>query len=340
MKKVIWGIVAGSVVLVIGAFLLGRYALPNNALSALPKPELAEGQRGELGIDKNINESTIDMYLNRSDAVYRDVRMLVDPGNYAAIGGDANLSGFVKGFEVVPLPYIMNVTGLPEAVGKTYDGPTLFTVADDGKVTANYKESMAILEALFPRDKVIFLMCGGGGYSGMMKNLLVKLGWDESKIYDVGGYWYYEGENDVPVKRTLASGEVVYDFYKVPYHEIDFSKLTRADGEMSEMTVKGYEAMTKEKQSFVVFVDQTGCVTADKLRAYATAVAKENNVSLYRMMFSEVKESPLGEYVKYYPSVAVIANGEVVGYLKADSDEDSEKYNNEDAFRKWLEQYL
>ena len=196
------------------------------ALSELPAPELSEGQRGELGIDKNVNESTIDQYLGRSDAVYRDLRMLKDPGNYEAIGGDSYLSGYVDGFEVVPYPYIVNVSGLPEAVGQTYTGKTLFRAHSDGTYTANYAESMQILEDLFPKDKVIFLMCGGGGYSGMMKNMLVSLGWDGSKIYDVGGYWFYDGKNNVKVRRELADGSVVYDFYKVPVHDIDFEKLT------------------------------------------------------------------------------------------------------------------
>lgn len=225
MKKLLWGISIGAVLLIIGAFLLGRFAFPNT-LKSLPEPELSEGQRGELGIDKNVNESTIDEYLNRSDAVYLDLRMLKDPGNYEAIGGDSYLSGFVNGFSVVPFPYIVNVTGLPEAVGSTYVGPTLFRQHSDGSYTANYVESMDIIEGLFPKDKVIFLMCGGGGYSGMMKNMLVALGWDENKIYDVGGYWYYEGDNVVQVKRVLDNGETVYDFYKVPYHQIDFEALT------------------------------------------------------------------------------------------------------------------
>lgn len=225
MKKYIWSGVIGAVILIIGAFLLGRYVLPNEKLADLPAPELSEGQRGELGIDKNINEATIDQYLGRSDAVYRDMRMLEDPGDYEAIGGDAYLSGFVDGFEVVPFPFIINVEGLPEAVGDTYTGETLFT-QENGEYRANYAESMEVLEALFPKDKVIFLMCGGGGYSGMMKNMLVKLGWDGSKIYDVGGYWFYEGENSVKVKRLLDDGSAVYDFYKVPYHEIDFEILT------------------------------------------------------------------------------------------------------------------
>ena len=190
----------------------------------LPKPEIAEGQRGELGIDKNVNEETLDNYLGRDDAVYRDMRMLIDPGNYGAIGGDAYLSGFVKGFEVVPLPYLLNVTGLPEEVGDTYKGKTLFTVDENGNYKANYKESLAVLEYLFPKDKIIFLMCGGGGYAGMTKGLLVAEGWNADKIYNTGGYWYYEGKNNIQVK-TEAYGDVSYDFWKVPYHDIDFKTL-------------------------------------------------------------------------------------------------------------------
>ena len=115
-----------------------------NTLSTLPKPEISEGLRGEFGIDKNINEKNIDEYLNRPDSVYRDMRMLKDPGNYEAIGGDSYLSGFVKGFEVVPYPYLVNVSGLPEEVGDTYTGKTLFT-EKDGKYTPNFEESMDIL---------------------------------------------------------------------------------------------------------------------------------------------------------------------------------------------------
>lgn len=190
----------------------------------LPKPEVTEGERGMLGIDKNINEKTIDKYLNREDSVYFDMRMLKDPGNYEAIGGDSYLSGFIKGFQVLSLPYLIPVSGLPEEVGNTYTGKTLFSTDEEGKYIANYKESLDILEYYFPKDKYIFLMCGGGGYAGMTKNLLVSLGWNGNKIYDVGGYWYYEGKNKVEVKRTVDN-EDIYDFWKVTYHEIDFESL-------------------------------------------------------------------------------------------------------------------
>lgn len=225
MKKKNIVIICLIILLILG-IIIGIFIFNNQKDESLPIPEVTSGLRGEFGIDKNINEETIDNYLGRSDSVYRDMRMLKDPGDYEAIGGDSYLSGFVKGFEVVPYPYLVNVSGLPEEVGDTYTGKTLFT-EKDGEYTANYKESMDILEYLFPKDKNIFLMCGGGGYAGMTKNLLVALGWDADKIYNVGGYWYYDGDNNVEVKNTKY-GDTTYDFWKVPYHDIDFDSLHEA----------------------------------------------------------------------------------------------------------------
>ena len=222
MKKKNIVIICLIILLILG-IIIGIFIFNNQKDESLPIPEVTSGLRGEFGIDKNINEETIDNYLGRSDSVYRDMRMLKDPGDYEAIGGDSYLSGFVKGFEVVPYPYLVNVSGLPEEVGDTYTGKTLFT-EKEGEYTANYEESMDILEYLFPKDKNIFLMCGGGGYAGMTKNLLVALGWDADKIYNVGGYWYYDGDNNVEVKNTKY-GDTTYDFWKVPYHDIDFDSL-------------------------------------------------------------------------------------------------------------------
>lgn len=204
--------------------IFGGINLAVGTLSTLPAPEVSEGERGELGIDKNINETTIDNYLGRSDTVYRDMRMLVDPANYAAIGGDSYLTGIVNGYEVVPYPYLAPVEGLPEAVGAPYSGPALFSKDENGNYVANYEESMTALEELFPKDKNIFLMCGGGGYARDTKALLVSLGWDENKIYNTGSFWSYRGDNVTTFKAEL-NGETIYEFWNVPYHDIDFPTL-------------------------------------------------------------------------------------------------------------------
>lgn len=223
-------------------------------LKELPLPEITGGQRGELGIDKNINEATIDEYLNRPDSVYRDMRMLEDPGNYENIGGDRFLSGYIEGFEVIPLPYIIPVTGLPSEVGDTYTGTTLF-YENNGTYIANYEQSMKIIEKVFPKDKVIFLMCGGGGYAGMTKKFLVSMGWNENKIYNIGGYWYYKGKHNVTVKKEI-NGEVKYDFDKVPYHKIEFEKLTKSANykaptiKVKELKINTSELELEEGTSF------------------------------------------------------------------------------------------
>lgn len=225
MKKKILTILVIILTFILGG-VLNFIIFKDKGLTKLPKPELTGGERGSLGIDKNINEQTIDKYLNRSDSVYIDVRMLKDEANWEKINGDSYLSGFIDGFEILPYPYLVDDSISPELegiVGKGYQGKSLFKNVS-GKYVANYEESLSILEYFFPKDKYIFLMCGGGGYAGQTKKLLVSLGWDESKIYDVGGYWFYDGANKVSVKRE-ENGKSVYDFWKATYHNIDFSSL-------------------------------------------------------------------------------------------------------------------
>ena len=111
MKKYI-SIIIILTVFIIGLLLGGKLSKKEevNFETELPAPELSEGLRGKYGIDKNINETTIDNYLNRTDTVYRDVRMLEDTASWENKGGERNLSGYIKGFEVIPSPYLANYT--------------------------------------------------------------------------------------------------------------------------------------------------------------------------------------------------------------------------------------
>jgi len=202
-----------------------------NAASA-PKalPAASPDPESQFGVDLNINIDTIDNYLNRDDVAYRDMRMLFDPADYAAIGGNADLSMTLEGFRIVPYPYLASLSQLP--VSGAYDGETLYTLTwnEDGSIasaTPNYVESPIILEELFPKDKAIFLICGGGGYAGMTKQLLVFLGWDASQIYNVGGLWAYTGNQGVELIKYAedADGIDVYATWRADYAYIDFSRL-------------------------------------------------------------------------------------------------------------------
>ncbi len=101
-----------------------------------------------------------------------------------------------------------------------------------------------------------------------------------------------------------------------------------------------YEELVNKKDSFVLFVDQGGCETADRLREFTRDWATEKGIKVLRIMFSEMKKTSLHEFVKYYPSVAIISKGKPVGYLKADSDEDSDEYNKYFVFYEWINKYF
>ena len=198
-----------------------------------PLPVANPDPESMFGVDKNINIKNIDEWLGRDDVAYIDVRMLLDPGDFKKIGGDPVLSGTIEGFEVVPYPYIANLIGLPPEVAKTqYSGPTLFTLTWDkhGKIETvkdNYRESKMIIDDLFPKDKAIFLLCGGGGYSSLMRSFLVKMGYDPKKIFVLGGFWTYRGSKTQHIKVSYGENNIYeYNaFHRLKYHMIKFDEL-------------------------------------------------------------------------------------------------------------------
>ena len=324
---------------------------------ALPLPELEEGMRGQLGIDKNINEATIDKYLGRSDTAYFDMRMFVDEADYEAIGGDSYLSGYIKGFEVVSYPYLCNVTGLPEEVGESYAGETLFTKDENGEYSPNYKESEHILHSIFPEGKYIFLMCGGGGYAGMTKELLVSQGYDANKIYDIGGYWYYNGENKVDTFYE-EEGERYYDFSNVPYHPIVFSSLTPLHEQDDQKGEEGdqpaeavfieiedaaqLKALEDEGRSFLLYVYLPGCSSCMSFKPIVKEFKQNNDLEIYAVDLSKIfKESnSVSDRVSYTPSFFIYENGEVKAFLDPQSDDDIKYYETLEGFSSWVNSYI
>lgn len=68
-------------------------------------------------------------------------------------------------------------------------------------------------------------MCGGGGYADMMHILLDYLGWDASRIYNLGGAWGYSGEQGVRLVEYGPDGAETYKFWRADYAVIDFATL-------------------------------------------------------------------------------------------------------------------
>ena len=113
------------------------------------------------------------------------------------------------------------------------------------------------------------------------------------------------------------------------------------DGDFLELlTAEKYQELVDAQKSFLLFVDQTNCSNADRLRGYIADYAAETGVKPYRIMFSTLKDTPLYDQVKYYPSVVLVSDGQPVQYLDPSSDADTEEYNDYAAFKTWLDQSL
>ena len=131
-----------------------------------------------------------------------------------------------------------------------------------------------------------------------------------------------------------------FDDPKISLDEEYYCKNSSCDGSFTNLTAEEYEALINNHKSFVIFVDQGGCHTADRLRGYIEDYSRESGIKFYRIMFADAKDSSLHEYVKYYPSAAIISKGKPVVWLHADSDEDAGRYNNYDEFKAWIQNYL
>ena len=127
-----------------------------------------------------------------------------------------------------------------------------------------------------------------------------------------------------------------FDSKKVVIDEEMFCK-TECDNYLVDIDVSSYEELVKEKKSFILLIDQNGCDTADRVRSFIGDYAKEHGMKVYRMMFSDMKETTLHDIVKYYPSVVLVSKGSPMAWLKADENNDSDKYNNYEVFRGWID---
>jgi rhodanese-related sulfurtransferase len=145
-----------------------------------------------------INSENLRQYLGRTDVMYIDLRDFADYSKK-----------HLRNFECIPyFALIFNADAdkdpsLPQLFGGTVEEPVPV-----------YEESDEILEALFPKNKVIFLMCQSGGRVNNLMKLLNARGWDMTKVYNIGGMAQYSGPEyrDIVTDTPEILIEAVYSF--------------------------------------------------------------------------------------------------------------------------------
>ena len=71
-----------------------------------------------------------------------------------------------------------------------------------------------LLEAFFPKDQTIFLMCQSGGRVAQLMKILAAKGYDMSRIYNITGMGQYSDGNYLDLTEDTAevTVEATYSF--------------------------------------------------------------------------------------------------------------------------------
>lgn len=135
----------------------------------------------------SVNTNNLDQYMFRTDVQYVDLR---NPDMILR-------EGYIAGFQFISFYSIIASFTSNDVLYKMEhvytDESNRIPAGQVGGFVPLYKESEKIIKSLFSIDKYIFLVSQGGSESSYMINLLVQLGYDAEKLYNVGGVMNSEG---------------------------------------------------------------------------------------------------------------------------------------------------
>lgn len=108
----------------------------------------------------------------------------------------------------------------------------------------------------------------------------------------------------------------------------------------SEINTEQLKKIISEKKSFALFIYQPGCITSEDFEKRLASFSENQKVSFEKIKFSDAKGSGLVSELRYYPSVALYRDGELVAFLRTDRNDDMAAYDTEAGFTTWWHRYV
>ncbi len=110
------------------------------------------------------------------------------------------------------------------------------------------------------------------------------------------------------------------------------------NSEFIELSVDDYHKLISDEESFAVFVYQPMCIASSDFESVLTKFSEKYKITFYKMPFSKMNE--INKDIEYYPSLVLHKDGEVVDFLDANSDYDTEYFLSVDEFEDWFDDYV
>lgn len=112
------------------------------------------------------------------------------------------------------------------------------------------------------------------------------------------------------------------------------------NAEFINLDINTLNTLIDNKETFVIFIYQPLCYASNDFEKVLTEFINTNNISIYKLAYTDMKETNLKEKIQYYPSFIIYQKGKVVDYLDANSNDDLEYYKNINGFTKWFTKYI
>ncbi len=106
------------------------------------------------------------------------------------------------------------------------------------------------------------------------------------------------------------------------------------------ISVKAEDLDNLKNDTYVLFTYNNYCslpVPCDKV---FEEFMDKYNIDFLSIPFSEFQKTTLYETVKFAPSIIIVQEGTIIDYLKADKDEDLDRYQDAKVFEEWLDNYI
>lgn len=127
-----------------------------------------------------------------------------------------------------------------------------------------------------------------------------------------------------------------------PFKEETFYLDDEYYGNNSLIEIDSNELKTLEesKKSFIVFIYQPFCSTPHSFSDNIVEFLDTYQISFHKILFSEIKDTSITNYIKYCPSVVIYHKGKIVAYLDPNSNKDIPYYESVEGFKKWFTKYV
>lgn len=107
-----------------------------------------------------------------------------------------------------------------------------------------------------------------------------------------------------------------------------------------------YISMTSDKldniknNSMIIYTYNNFCNLPIHCETIFKEFMSKYKIDFISIPFSEFKKTEFYKEVDFAPSVIIVNNGKIIDYLRSDSDNDYDKYQNADVFKEWISKYI